>query len=78
MIADFVSQIASNIWYLSNWLIHSFFLNKKLAIKSQPGPAKPPDPGIKRKSEFLEPAIPQKKQKGDFYTVTKVHVHKEV
>ncbi|XP_052698303.1 zinc finger protein 830-like [Crassostrea angulata] len=36
---------------------------EKLAIKSQPGPAKPPDPGIKRKSEFLEPAIPQKKQK---------------
>lgn len=60
-------------------LTHSLiFFNKKLAIKSQPGPAKPPDPGIKRKSEFLEPAIPQKKQKGDFYTVTKVHVHNEV
>ncbi|XP_022329781.2 zinc finger protein 830-like [Crassostrea virginica] len=35
----------------------------KLAMKAQPGPARPPDPGIKRKSEFLEPTIPLKKQK---------------
>ena len=40
---------------------------QKLAMKAQPGPARPPDPGIKRKSEFLEPTIPLKKQKGDFF-----------
>lgn len=61
-------------------LTHSFdFFLKKLAIKSQPGPAKPPDPGIKRKSEFLEPAIPQKKKKGDFsYCNTSAYTQRNV
>ncbi|XP_056020807.1 zinc finger protein 830-like [Ostrea edulis] len=36
---------------------------ERSALKSQPGPAKPPDPGIKRKAEFIEPTPPLKKQK---------------
>ncbi|XP_062611845.1 zinc finger protein 830-like [Saccostrea cucullata] len=36
---------------------------ERLASKSQPGPARPPDPGIKRKSDCPVTPVPHKKQK---------------